>query len=165
VFYWDQRPGVLSDGSILNLFWTFDRITSSYLNIHASRSVDLGRTWSPVWDTGVPGQPGQPVSLPDGMIAMVYVDRTFLPTIKLRRSWDGGRIWPERSEVILHSSGRVMAGRTEDSLRDAWSEMEKFAVGLPQTSLLPGGDLLVVYYAGPETDRTDICWVRMTLDD
>jgi hypothetical protein len=45
--YWDQRPQVLPDGTLLDLFWTFDRQTGEYLNIHASKSTDGGRSFSP----------------------------------------------------------------------------------------------------------------------
>ena len=33
---------VLADGSLLNLFWTFDNQEGIYLNMHASRSTDHG---------------------------------------------------------------------------------------------------------------------------
>ena len=46
-------------------------------------------------------------------------------------------------------------------MADAWTEMGKFSVGLPATAALPDGDVLVVYYAGRETDRTDIEWARL----
>jgi hypothetical protein len=55
VFYWDQRPGVLRDGVLLDLFWTYDNRSAAYLNIHARESRDCGSTWSAMWDTGVPG--------------------------------------------------------------------------------------------------------------
>jgi hypothetical protein len=41
-------------------------------------------------------------------------------------------------------------------MADAWSEMGRFTVGLPATAALPNGDLLVVHYAGAETDRTNV---------
>ena len=48
-------------------------------------------------------------------------------------------------------------------MQDAWAEMGKYSVGLPATVQLENGDILVVYYAGPETDQTDIQWVRIGL--
>ncbi|MCM8788336.1 MAG: hypothetical protein NC907_00930 [Candidatus Omnitrophica bacterium] len=68
IFYWDQRPGVLSDGSILDMFWTYNNETCSYLNIHARYSSDKGKIWSEIWDTGLWGQPGHLVSLPKGKL-------------------------------------------------------------------------------------------------
>ena len=161
VFYWDQRPGLLDNGSILDLFWTYDNGAAIYLNAHASRSVDGGRTWSDLWDTGVPCQPAQPVSLPDGRIAMVYVDRTTVPTVKLRTSADGARTWPADTEIVLHAPQVQTQTRAKADMEDAWAEMEEFSVGLPNTTLLAGGNLLVVYYAGPRADLTDVRWLRI----
>lgn len=161
IFYWDQRPGVLADGTVLDVFWTFDRKEAVYLNIHARESRDNGRTWSELWDTGLPGQPAPPVMLPDGRIAMPYVDREGTPLIKLRASSDGGRSWPRDTEVILDDSAARAQQGSKSGMQDAWSEMGKFSVGLPRTAALPEGDVLVVYYAGPETDHTGVHWVRL----
>jgi hypothetical protein len=159
VFYWDQRPALLADGRLLNVFWTFDTATNVYLNIHAARSDD-GRTWTAPWDVGVPGQPAPPVSLPDGRIAMVYVDRTAQPIIKLRVSSDGAKTFPAATELLLYCFDGSQTWR-KGSMQDTWAEMGAFSVGLPSTALLPDGDILVVYYAGPHTDHTDIEWVRI----
>lgn len=161
IFYWDQRPGVLGNGKILDLFWTYDNKSSVYLNIHARESPDNGRSWSDVWDTGVPGQPAPPVSLPDGGLAMVYVDRTESPAIKMRVSHDGGRTWPDKTEGIIFQSEIGSQIKEKGSMQDAWAEMGKYAVGLPATTPLPDGNFLVVYYAGPQTDMTDIRWARV----
>jgi hypothetical protein len=160
-FYWDQRPAVLADGTVLDLFWTFDRDEALYRNIHARRSTDHGRAWSELWDTGVPGQPAPPVSLPDGTIAMVYVDRTAAPVIKARASSDGGRAWPEETETALAKAETDSQTWRKSKMQDAWAEMGAFSIGLPATTPLPGGDVLVVYYSGPETDLTGIHWARL----
>lgn len=160
-FYWDQRPSLLPDGSLLDVFWTYDRRHGAYLNIHASRSVDGGRTWSSQWDTGVPGQPAPVVALEDGALAMVYMDRTAKPALKLRLSRDGGRIWPQNTEQTLDDFGHLMNAVGHGTMQDAWAEMGAFAAGLPATTRTPDGDPLVVYYAGPHTDRTDIHWIRL----
>jgi len=163
IFYWDQRPQVLPDGRILDLFWTYDNPAATYLNIHARESHDGGRTWSELWDTGVPGQPAPVVALRDGWIAMVYVDRTGAPAIRCRTSADAGRTWPEESMLTLYES--VLPGQTvrKDGMADAWSEMGKFSVGLPATAALPNGDFLVVYYAGSSTDCTSVEWARVKM--
>jgi len=54
--------------------------------------------------------------------------------------------------------------RTKRAMPDAWSEMGAFSMGLPATAPLPGGDILIVYYAGPRTDLTDIRWARLRAD-
>ena len=161
LFYWDQRPKVAADGSLLDVFWTFDRQAAVYLNIHARVSKDNGRTWSELWDTGLPGQPAPPVWLPDGRIAMPYVDRQAKPIVKLRVSSDGGRTWPEATELILDDRLKQEHEGGKSSMQDAWSEMAAFSVGLPTTAGLPDGGLLVVYYAGTRTDHTGLYWVRL----
>lgn len=161
VFYWDQRPGVLADGTLLDLFWTYDRATGQYLNIHARQSGDRGRTWGDLWDTGVPGQPSQPVSLPDGRILMAVVDRSGTPTIKARTSADGGRTWPAGSEVVICEPPLTRQSADQTTMQEAWEEMYGFSLGLPATVGLPDGDVLVVYYRGPAADETDIEWVRL----
>jgi hypothetical protein len=92
---------------------------------------------------------------------MVYVDRTGAPQIKLRLSDDGGRTWPDASESTLYGLDAASQSRRKDSMQDAWAEMGRFSVGLPATAPLPDGGLLVVYYAGPDTDLTSIEWARV----
>jgi hypothetical protein len=161
VFYWDQRAQVLPDGRLLDLFWTYDNQTATYLNIHARASADGGRTWSALWDTGVPGQPAPVAPWCDGALAMVYVDRTGAPTIRCRTSSDQGRTWPAESTLTLYESALPSQTVRKDGMADTWSEMGKFSVGLPATAALSAGDLLVVYYAGPQTDCTSVEWVRV----
>jgi hypothetical protein len=164
LFFWDQRSGVLADGTVLDLFWTYDTVRDGYLNIHASDSRDGGRSWSAVWDTGLPGQPAQPVSLRDGRIALAFVDRSGAPSIRMRVSADGGRSWPADTEVLIHAPRMASQLGGKRSMHEAVQEMEKFSVGLPNTAPLEGGDVLVVYYAGPEADRTDVRWARVRAD-
>jgi hypothetical protein len=161
VFYWDQRPGVLPDGRILDVFWTFDRRQAVYRNIHARESRDHGRTWSEIWDTGIPGQPAQPVPLADGTIGLVYVDRTGTPQIRMRASKDGGRTWPEEPQIVFEQPALASQTRKKLTMRDAWAEMADFSLGLPATALARNGDVIVVYYAGPATDQTDVNWARV----
>ena len=162
VFYWDQRPSVVN-GEILDVFWTFDNEKAVYRNIHARKTVDRGITWSEMWDTGIPGQPAPPVLLPDGRVAMAYVDRTDAPVIKLRVSDDGGMTWVDSDELNISHSDTGNQTENKNSMQDTWSEMEKFSIGLPATALLPGGDVLVVYYEGPKTDLTGIRWTRISI--
>jgi len=161
IFYWDQRPGVLADGTLLDVFWTYHRQGGYYLNIHARQSPDHGRTWSELWDTGLPGQPAAPVSLPDGRILLVYVDRTAAPVIKARASADGGRSWPAETELVVCDPSMERQTTDRTTMGEAWEEMSRFSLGLPATAALPDGDVLVLYYHGPQADQTDIEWVRL----
>jgi hypothetical protein len=165
VFCWDQRLALLPGGDVLALFWTFDRRANAYLNIHARRSTDAGRTWGPLTDTGVPGQPARPVGLPDGRVVMVYVDRTAEPQIKSRCSRDGGSSWPRDGELLVHDRAAVRRSQTRDkrSMQDAWAEMSAFSIGLPDAVALPDGDVLVVFYSGDHPDHTDVLWARIRM--
>ncbi len=165
IFYWDQRPGILEDGRILNLFWTYDYIESRYLSIHGRESMDNGRTWSEIWDTGVSVQPARPISLPDGRVVMVYVDRSGSPEIKMRVSPDYGRSFSGQTEYTVYQLRTVSQSKKQKSVQDTWAEMEKFSLGLPVTASLPSGDILVLFYAGPETDFTDVRWARIRIGE
>jgi hypothetical protein len=92
---------------------------------------------------------------------MVYVDRSGAPMIKMRTSRDGGRTWPDDSEIVLEQPRLASQTWAKKSMQDAWAEMGRFSLGLPATARIPNGDVLVVYYAGPSTDQTDIQWVRL----
>ncbi len=161
LFFWDQRPGILPGGRILDLFWTFDRKHATYRNIHACESVDHGRTWSTMWDTGLAGQPAPPVPLADGGLGMVYVDREGAPQIKMRSSCDGGRTWPKASEILIEHPQLADQNWEKSSLQDAWSEMTAFSLGLPSAAVTASGDVVVVYYSGSSTDQTVIKWARI----
>ncbi|MBI2433470.1 MAG: exo-alpha-sialidase, partial [Candidatus Hydrogenedentes bacterium] len=160
VFYWDQRPSLLPDGRLFVVFWTFDRASSQYLNIHARESRDGGRTWSALWDTGVPGQPGPVFALVDGSLAMPVMDRTTTPRLVLRGSTDGGVTW-DTEELLVHQAEQTTRKAADASMQEAWNEMYAFALGLPHTAPLPGGGALLVYYAGKTTDETGIHWARI----
>ena len=157
----DARPSIVN-GDILDFFWTFDNGKSVYLNIHARKTADRGITGADMWDTGIPGQPAPPALLPDGRIVMVYVDRTGVPIIKLRVSNDGGKTWSDSEELNISHSDLDIQTKYKESMQDAWSEMEKFSIGLPTTAHLKGGEVLAVYYEGPKTDFTGIRWALIS---
>lgn len=163
IFYWDQRPSLLNDASMLDLFWTH-HVTDGYLNIQGRSSEDGGRTWGEIWDTGVPGQPAPAVDLPGKGLLMPYVDRTAAPIINARLSTDGGRSFQTEGEALIYKFDAGTQTTDNDSTTEAWAEMEKFSVGLPHTAALSNGDVLVVYYAGPYSDRTDIHWARLRVE-
>jgi len=158
IVYWDQRPSVLANGDLLDVFWTYDNYKHCYLTMRAKRSTDNGATWSQDLDTGIPGQPATVISTHSGEHAFVYVDRTGSPAIKMRLSRDGGDSWPESTEISLHQSDLSSQIRDKNSLQDTWTELEQYSLGLPQTALLASGCILVVYYAGSSNELTSILW-------
>jgi len=109
----------------------------------------------------VPGQPAPVVALDNTVLAMVYMDRTARPALKLRISRDSGATWPAYSERVLEDFAALCSQTGHATMQDAWTEMGAFASGLPATCRTPDGEPLVVYYAGPHTDRTDIHWMLL----
>jgi len=163
IYYWDQRIGVMNDGRLLNMFWTFDREKADYRTIHASESMDGGKTWSPLWDTGLPGQPGAPADIGGGRTAVIYIDRSGPPKIVVRISEDGGRTYLPEELVIYDDSQQKKQTVKKSGMNDAWDEMGAFSVGHPHLIMLPSGVLYAYHYAGSHTDRTDIRWVKIAV--
>ncbi|HHW32146.1 MAG TPA: exo-alpha-sialidase [Clostridiaceae bacterium] len=162
MYYWDQRPNVLKDGmTILNFFWTLDGKKQQYLNIHARESLDGGKTWGELWDTGIYGQPGQPVDLGDGRIATIEIDRSIRPVITVRTSRDHGRNYEE--SLVIYDSCFDKQDSKNISMNDAWDEMARFSVGHPNLLNLGQRELLAYYYAGNHCDNTRIEFVRISV--
>jgi len=82
----------------------------------------------------------------------------------MRASKDGGRTWPEDSQIVLEQPLLASQSREKHTMQDAWAEMARFSLGLPATAVARNGDAVVVYYAGPATDLTDIKWIRVRAD-
>ena len=146
----------------MDFFWTYDNKAGVYLNIHGRESRDNGRTWSEMWDCGLPGQPAPAVELDDGRLLLVYVDREQETKIKARISSDSGRTWPADTELLVYQAERASETVKKSTMQDAWAEMGNFSIGLPATAKLSNGDVLVVFYAGPQTNKTDIHWARLS---
>ena len=161
IFYWDQRPSVLPDGTLFNVFWTFDREASNYMNIHSRYSRDDGDTWSPLRDLGMGGQPGPPFTLDDDSLAMPVVDRSGAPKIIVRRSENDEKTWQEHDAIVVYDSAGKPQTEAKSSMQDAWAEMYAFSIGLPNISPLPNGGALLVYYAGDNTNHTAIRWAEI----
>ncbi len=165
MFYWDQRPCSLSNGEIFVAFDTFEKGSNSRPNIHAKSSSNGLSDWSELWDTGVPGQPGYPLELPDGRISLVYNDRgEENPGIKIRYSTDGGKTFPDNTCFTVYSPRHAPNRLSQRlNLEDVMNEFGQTAVfGYPCQRLLPDGDILITFYAGDTADTTDIHWARVS---
>ena len=159
MYYWDQRPCVLADGcGVADFFWTLDGRAQKYLNIHGRHSADGGKTWGDLFDTGLYGQPGQPVDLGARGFITVDIDRSVRPIISARLSRDLGRTYEQ--SVVLYDSRLDRQDSKNMSMNEAWDEMALYSVGLPQLCRVDGG-FLAYYYAGNHCDDTWIEFVRV----
>ncbi|MDN3688780.1 sialidase family protein [Cyclobacterium jeungdonense] len=163
MFYWDQRPLVLNDGKrLVNFFWTFDGVNNQYKNIHRSESTDGGKSWSQPQDTGVYGQPGHPVQLPDGRLMLVTIDRRSLPELYLHLSRDEGKRFD--TSILLTSFERPRQDSQFMKMDEAWEEMARYSVGHPQLLLLENGEILAYFYQGSHPDTTAIHFLRIGME-
>ena len=161
MYFWDQRLGVLSDGlSLVDFFWTLDGKKEEYINIHVRHSIDGGKTWGGIYDTGIYGQPGQPIDLGDGRLATISVDRTSSPVITVRTTRDLGRTYDE-TLVVYERKNLDKQDSRQISMNDAWAEMAAFSVGHPGLLKLSDTEILAFYYAGNHTDLTSIEFVKI----
>ena len=160
IFNWDLRCGVAPDGRIATFAWTYDTVTTRYLNIHRRISDDHGRTWSVPEDLGFADQAARPAILPDGRVVLAYVDRFGGHAIRARLAPSIDAPFDPTSEVVIYTHAE--AAQQDDSTGELLAEMGLWSFGLPYAEALPDGDVLVVYYAGT-TDAMDIRWARLRL--
>lgn len=162
MYYWDQRPNVMMDGrTVIDFFWTLNGIKNQYQNIHARQSKDGGISWGEIWDTGIYGQPGQPLDLGDGRLATIDIDRSFSPVITVRTSRDFGRNYEETLVVYKRSPNKQDS--REISMNDAWDEMVKFSVGHPNLIRINDHEIMAYYYAGDHCDNTRIEYILISV--
>jgi len=162
MYYWDQRSNVMADGkTIVDFFWTLDGKRQQYLSIHACESFDGGRTWGDIWDTGIYGQPGQPIDPGDGRIATIDIDRSIRPIITVRTSLNRGRTFDE--VLVVYDSNLNRQDSRNTDMNDAWDEMYRFSVGHPNLLNLGEGKILAYYYAGNHCDSTSIEFVKISV--
>ncbi|MBQ4037650.1 MAG: exo-alpha-sialidase [Clostridia bacterium] len=158
IYYWDQRISALPDGRVCDIFWTFDRRKGDYINIHYCESHDGGRSYGPLLDTGLSGQPGNVLQTADGALLAIYINRDAAPVIRLARSEDG-KVWQD--VLTVFDFGKNTKGKENAGMNDVWAEMGAFNIGHPFMTRLNDGTILAHFYSGPSTHRTDFHVVRI----
>ncbi len=160
IFNWDLRAAVAPDGRIASFAWTYDSTTATYLDIHRRISADGGLNWTAPEPLGFADQAGHPAILPDGTIVLAWVDRFNSRSIRARRAPRLDAPFDAASEVVIyrHGQGEAATAGTGDML----ASMDVWSFGLPYAEPLPGGDVLVLYYAG-EPAGLDVRWARLRL--
>ena len=159
IYYWDQRVSVLDNGTVADIFWTFDRNKGDYINIHFCKSDDSGRSFGTMIDTGLTGQPGNVIDGKNGSLLTVYINRDSVPEIRLAESLDGGNTWKDVLTVFTYE--RNTKGKQNSGMNDVWAEMAAFSIGHPFMERMEDGTIWVYFYNGPTTDRTDFCCVQV----
>lgn len=160
VYYWDQRIDTLADGRVVDIFWTFDREVGDYVNIHFCQSENGGRTFGPLIDTGLAGQPGNVIDGKDGTMLAIYINRDAAPVIRLAESADGTS-WTD--VLTVFDFGSNTKGKRNAGMNDVWAEMGAFSVGHPFLKRMQDGTIWAYYYSGPSTHRTDFHFAKIVL--
>lgn len=155
IFNWDLRANVAPDGRIATFAWTYDSATATYLDIHRRISADGGATWTHPEPLGFADQAARPAIRPDGSIVLAWVDRFGSQSIRARFAPAVDRPFDAASEVVIYQHGQGEAASSDTG--DMLASMDLWSFGLPYAETLPGGDVLVVYYAGTPK-ALDVRW-------
>ncbi|MBI4024332.1 MAG: exo-alpha-sialidase [Verrucomicrobia bacterium] len=161
LFFWDQRIGQLADGRIVAFFWTYDREKKAELPIHIVWSEDNGHSWSVPRSIGIEGQIAWPIPLADGRLAMTWVRRHEPPSIRLAISKDG-QAWADEFTAYDHRAENIGPGDGKTATGEYLQTMQLWNFGLPGGVQLPGGNLLIAFYA-PAGKSTCIRVAEVTL--
>lgn len=161
IFNWDLRCGAGADGRIATFAWTYDTTTEKYLNVHRRISEDFGRSWSEPVDLGFADQAGPPAMLPDGRVVLTWVDRFGDQCIRARVAPAIDARFDPASEVIIHTHANAKNTKSKNT-GDLLVGMEMWGFGLPFAAPLPGGDVLVTYYAG-DSRAMNLHFARLAL--
>ena len=153
------------DGSLVAMLWTHDREVQQDLPMHITWGSPDAREWSAPRSTGLEGQIAAPLLLPGGRLFMAYVHRHLSAESARVISDDLGVSWNMDDELVFyekeHGAAELGIGGRRD-FGDYWLDMNIWTFGHPGVLLLPGGDVLVTYYAG-DASGLSVHWVRIAL--
>lgn len=119
ILHWNGMFSRLDNGRLLAMYWGKDTQTEQDITIPATSSENDGRTWSPVYDTGISGQMGCTIGVGGGRVLAIYNRRDAqTPGVWAAISEDGGRTWPSIGHVALWDArGRDLLGDAAGSNR------------------------------------------------
>lgn len=151
----DARFTRLRDGAHLAHLWAFRHQTEETINVHESRSMDDGQTWSPAVPIGIRGQISRPLELPPGLLVAVCNYRQQPEGNQLWWSHDQGRSWCDQPLQMWDVSQSLMLGRSAEVAQPAkeekvWNELPAFSFGTPDLLALAKDTVLLTYYATVE---------------
>ena len=146
------------------MLWTHDQRAGQDLDIHITWGSADARRWTAPASTGIGGQICAPLALGGRRVFAAYVHRHNPPSLRAILSDDFGRTWTAAEELVFYDKargGESGMGVSRD-FADYWADMSIWTFGHPEPLLLPGGDVMVAYYAGDAT-AMGIHWVRIGL--
>jgi hypothetical protein len=161
--YWDQRMAVDPEsGTIIDTFWTYDRIAKRDTHPHIAWGSPDGATWSRPADMGFAGQKVYPLPLPGGRLLAVYEHRHTPPSMRIVMSKDLGKTWDMAHELVFFEAGveREAGMETEREFKQAVDDMFEWTFGHPIPLWLSDGQVFIAFYAG-DAESQGIHWVRI----
>ncbi len=155
VYSWEVSLRQLGDGRLVATCWAFDYATGLSEPNPYTISSD-GQKFSGPRSTGIHGQTGKMLVLPDDRILFVYRhnDR---PGLWANLSRLDGDDWVNLAEAPLwEGASSSMTGTTESS----GQELVDLPFGFPSLALLPDGDVYVAFWC-EEDEVYNIRWFRL----
>ena len=150
ILHWNGMFSRLSDGRIIAMYWGKDTKTEQDLTIPATYSKDEGKTWAPVYDTGMVGQMGCHIDVGNGRVLAIFNRRDEeKPGVWAAISNDYGQTWPKDGHTCLWDArGRALCGSLDESnrSRDIYDE-GTMAFGKPDVIHLEGNRYLAGFWA------------------
>jgi hypothetical protein len=154
----EQKLTRLSDGRWLAVCWSIDRNGKTAPNRY-SIGDEQGRQFGPWKSTEILGETCTPIALPQQHVLCVY--RSFQrPGLWARLSRIEGDSWIAVSDLCLwDGSAAPRADQVERS--SELRQMKNLRFGYPSLAILPGGDVMVVFWCVEEC-VSNIRWIRMS---
>lgn len=164
VFYWDERLAYSPRHQRpVALFWTYDRAAEKDRPIHIAWATPEGQSWEVPRSTGIQGQIGMPIALPDGRLLAFYVHRHPPGSMRLILSNDAGLTWNRDDELVVYENKNPgQSGTTgESDYVQYWEDMSTWTFGHPAGMVLDERTILLAYYAGKSRDCLSARWARV----
>ncbi|MBI2194249.1 MAG: exo-alpha-sialidase [Planctomycetes bacterium] len=166
LYYWDQRLAAHPQtGQLVAMFWTHNPVARVDSDIHIAWGTPDGLSWTTPIPTGLPGQHCQPIALGGNLLAAAYTHRRDPPGIRVALSTDFGRTWNRSQEVVVYDStaGAESGARGPRAQADLWNDMIAWRFGHARGSLLPTGEVFVIFYAGDDLLKS-ARWARVAIE-
>jgi sialidase-1 len=159
LIHFESKVVELADGRLLSAAWRHEEATAKDFPNQYVVSRDGGRTWTPPASTGLHGQTGTPLVLPDDRILYVYrrIDRPGLWAALVRLEENQ---WITESQTPLW--GTSEAGLTAHSDNMA-QNFQVLRFGAPCLNYAPDGAIFVAFWC-VEDCVSNIRWFRLCVE-